>query len=297
MPRLTQAVFNLMPAKLVALYRHLTGLENPRFFTGLAGCADRSDASLLGYKDAQLIRHSFVSNASPPDPQGMQPSMKTEYVIKIAVLVITGWLTAPSALLGSTEIEYQFVRLSLTNSAGDSANKINNRGMITGTADGTDGVSRGYLYFDGRERERSGWSGSKFTEWEDINASGDLAGYYADPADATGNTYRAFLRHADSTVIPIGWSGDTNFNFTVEINDAGQVAGGSSLVGWVRNPDDTYIVFKTPGYQTSGAFGINNAGISVGVAFNGFFNKANGLIYDTKADSFLIWNYPGAENT
>ncbi len=225
------------------------------------------------------------------------PSRRWNVCLSLLVLA-WGALTTPRAVAADpTLIQYQFTRILLTNSAGDTANKINNRGEITGTVDGTDGVSRGYLYADGKERERSGWTGSSFTEWEGMNASGELSGYYADPGDPKGNTYRAFIRKPDGTFLPIGWPGDTNFNFTVDINRSGQVAGGSSAQGWVRNTNNTYAVFKTPGYQTSGAWGLNDAGLAVGVAFTGFFDVANGLIYDTKADTFQIWNYPGAAQT
>ncbi len=239
-----------------------------------------------------------------PDPlkdplsPALRPSAKPKRLgAGLALLLLTVLGVVTPSLHAEIHLNYQFVRLSLTNSAGDSANKINNRGMITGTLDGADGVSRGYLYFDGGERERGGAAGSSFTEWEGINEAGTLAGYSADPADPKGNTYKAFVRKADGSLQAIGWPGDTNFNFTVDINNAGEVAGGSSTVGWVRKPDDTYVVFNTPGYQTSGAWGLNEAGIAVGVAFNGFFDKANGLIYDTKTDTFQIWNYPGAAQT
>ncbi|MCI0540637.1 MAG: choice-of-anchor M domain-containing protein [Verrucomicrobiales bacterium] len=244
-----------------------------------------------------LIRRGVIGDAARRRPVAPPTAQFRKSLLARALLALACVLIFAPSSFAATQISYQFTRLMLTNSAGDAANKINNRGEITGTVDGPDGVSRGYVYADGKERERGGWTGSKFTEWEGVNASGELAGYYADPADATGGTYKAFIRKPDGTFLPIGWPGDTNFNFTVEINDAGQVAGGSSAQGWVRNPDDTYVVFKTPGYQTSGAFGINNAGIAVGVAFNGFFDKANGLIYDTKADTFQIWNSPGAATT
>ncbi|MBL9137340.1 MAG: choice-of-anchor M domain-containing protein [Verrucomicrobiales bacterium] len=242
-------------------------------------------------------RHSFQSNQPAPGVQRPRARRPAAPLILAGAVFLAGARDRVTAAAPPPPAGYQLIPLTLTNSAGDVAFKINARGVIAGTIDGPDGVSRGYRYAGGQEQERGGWPGSKFTEWSGFTATGDLVGYYADPADPKSGTYKAYLRRADGTTSSIGWSGDTNFNFTVAINASGQIAGGSSLQGWVRNPDDTYVVFDTPGYQTSGAWGLNDAGVAVGVAFNGFFDTANGLIYDSKSNTFQIWNYPGAIET
>ncbi|MGE3312326.1 MAG: choice-of-anchor M domain-containing protein, partial [Limisphaerales bacterium] len=95
----------------------------------------------------------------------------------------------------------------------------------------------------------------------------------------------------------IGWSEDPDFNFSVEINDRGQVAGGSSTKAWVWNPDGTHHVIATPGFETATTWGLNNHGKVVGVAWPGFFNTANGFVYDLNTRTFTVWNYPGAALT
>ncbi|MGE3310054.1 MAG: hypothetical protein AB7O66_08800, partial [Limisphaerales bacterium] len=115
-----------------------------------------------------------------------------------------------TAFVATPMLEVHFVvqRIALTNSASAAANKINDLGQITGTVDGMDGVSRGYLFDSatGQETERAGYGGSAFTEWYGINSAGVLAGVYADPADPTFNTYRAFVRDGDGGFKDIGWS-------------------------------------------------------------------------------------------
>ena len=189
--------------------------------------------------------------------------------------------------------------LALSDSAGDTANKINNLGEITGTMDGPDGVSRGYRFstVSGLEVARAGYPGSGFTEWGGLNSAGTLAGYFADPADPTFNTYRAFVRSANGTETILTWSGDPDFGFTVDINERGQVAGGGGTTAWVWNPDGTFNAFKVPGFTVNGAFGMNDHGVVVGAAWPGFFDTPNGLIYHTASNTATIWNYPGAAQT
>ena len=207
--------------------------------------------------------------------------------------------TTPFVATPFVPVNYVVHRMALTNSAGDSASKINEFGQITGSVDGTDGVTRGYLFStaSGDELERAGYPGSDYTEWGGINSSGTLSGYYADPADPTFSTYRAFIRDTNGVFTNIDWSGDTNFNFTVEINEPGQVAGGSATNGWVRDTNGSHNAFVTPGYSVNTAWGINDHGLVVGVVWPGFFDTPNGLIYDTTDNTVTIWNYPGAAQT
>lgn len=197
------------------------------------------------------------------------------------------------------QVSFLVTRLALTNSAGDSASKINNQGRITGTVDGTDGISRGYVFdtSTGREAERGGFGSSGFTEWGGINSSGTLAGYYADPADPTFNTYRAFVRDAAGAFQSIEWSEDPKFGFTVDIDEHGRAAGGGGSTGWVWNTNGTFQVFNVPGFSVNGAFGMNDHGLVVGVAWPGFFDTPNGLIYNLSNNTATIWNYPGAAQT
>ena len=208
----------------------------------------------------------------------------------------------PSPVFGITvrpPVSFLVHRIGLTNSDSATANKINDQGQIAGTVDGPDGVSRGYLFDSatGQEIERAGYGASAFTEWYGINSAGVLAGVYADPADPTFSTYRAFVRDGAGIFKDIGWSEDPGFNFSVEINDLGQVAGGSSTKAWVWNPDGTHHVIATPGFETATTWGLNNHGKVVGVAWPGFFNTANGFIYDLNTRIFTVWNYPGAALT
>ncbi|MBL9127568.1 MAG: hypothetical protein JNL97_07975, partial [Verrucomicrobiales bacterium] len=190
-------------------------------------------------------------------------------------------------------------RLGLPDSAGDSANKINDRGQITGTVDGTDGTSRGFVFDTnaGKEVERAGFGSSVFTEWGGINSAGSLAGYYADPADPDLATYRAFVRDAAGNFRPIEWSGDPDFGFTVDIDEHGRVAGGGGKTAWVWNTDGNFHVIEVPGFTVNGAFGMNDHGVVVGAAWPGFFDTPNGLIYSLTNNTATIWNYPGAAQT
>ncbi len=196
-------------------------------------------------------------------------------------------------------VHYVAHRMTLTNSASGGASKINDQGKITGTVDGTDGISRGYL-FDSTTRqeiERGGFVDSAFTEWGGINSAGTLAGYYADPADPTFNTYRAFVRDAVGNFQSIIWSGDTNFGFTVDIDEHGRVAGGGGTTAWAWNTNGTFQVFNVPGFTVNGSFGMNDHGLVVGAAWPGFFDTPNGLIYNLSNNTATIWNYPAAAQT
>lgn len=194
---------------------------------------------------------------------------------------------------------YVVHRIELTESSSAGASKINDRGQITGTVDGTDGVSRGFRFdtVAGREIERAGFGGSVFTEWGGINASGTLAGYYADPADPDLATYRAFVRDAGGAYQAIAWSGDPDFGFTVDIDEHGRVAGGGGKTAWVWNTNGTFQVFEVSGFTVNGAFGMNDHGLVVGAAWPGFFDTPNGLVYDLTNNRATIWNYPGAAQT
>jgi surface-anchored protein len=207
--------------------------------------------------------------------------------------------STPYVATPKADINFTAHRLALTNSARDTAAKINNAGQITGTVDGTDGVSRGYRFdtATGQQVERAGYPGSDYTEWGGINSAGTLAGYYADPADPTFNTYRAFVRDSSGAYTAINWPGDPNFGFTVDIDEHGRVAGGGNNTAWVWNTNGTFNVFNVPGFQVNGAFGMNDYGIVVGVAWPGFFDTPNGLIYNISNNTATIWNYPGAAQT
>ena len=207
--------------------------------------------------------------------------------------------TTPFVATPFVPANYVAHRMALTNSASGSASKINDQGQITGTVDGTDGVSRGYR-FDTKTRqevERGGFGESSFTEWGGINSAGTLAGYYADPADPSFNTYRAFVRDAGGNFQSIIWSGDTNFGFTVDIDDHGRVAGGGGTTAWVWDTNGTFNVFNVPGFTVNGAFGMNDHGLVVGAAWPGFFDTPNGLIYNISNNTATIWNYPAAAQT
>ena len=207
--------------------------------------------------------------------------------------------TTPFVATPFVPVNFVVHRIALTNSASAGASKINHQGKITGTVDGTDGISRGYLFdtVSQQEVERAGFGSSTFTEWGGINSAGTLAGYYADPADPTFNTYRAFVRDAGSNHQSITWSGDPNFGFTVDIDEHGRVAGGGGTSAWVWNTNDTFNVFNVPGFSTHGAFGMNDHGLVVGTAWPGFFDTPNGLIYNISNNTATIWNYPGAAQT
>lgn len=208
--------------------------------------------------------------------------------------VATAFVATPKS-----EVNFLVHRFALTNSASATANKINDLGQITGTVDGTDGVSRGYRFdtATGQEVERAGYPGSAFTEWGGITSSGTLAGYYADPADPNFGTYRAFTRDSSGNYTPIIWSGDSNFCFTVDIDEHGRVAGGGNNTAWVWNTNGTFNVFNVPGFTVNGAFGMNDHGLVVGAAWPGFFDTPNGLIYNISNSTATIWNYPAAAQT
>jgi len=55
--------------------------------------------------------------------------------------------------------------------------------------------------------------------------------------------------------------------------------------------------FTTPGFSVNTAWGLNDAGIVVGVVWPGFFDIPSGLVYDTAPGTHLVWNYPGAVQT
>lgn len=206
----------------------------------------------------------------------------------------TAFVATPKA-----EMNYFVTRITLTNSASAVANKINDFGQITGTVDGTDGVSRGYLFDTAvlQEIQRTGFGSSTFTEWGGINSSGTIAGYYADPADPSFGTYRAFTRDSGGNYTAITWSGDPDFGFTVDIDEHGRVAGGGNNTAWVWNTNGTFTVFNVPGFTVNGAFGMNDHGVVVGAAWPGFFDTPNGLIYNISNNTATIWNYPGAAQT
>ncbi len=207
---------------------------------------------------------------------------------------VTAFVATPKA-----EVDFLVHRIALTNSASSSANKINDRGQVTGTVDGTDGVTRGYLFdtTTGQETEREGYPGSDYTEWGGLTSTGTLAGYYADPADPTFGTYRAFTRDRSGNHTAITWSGDPDFGFTVDIDEHGRVAGGGNNTAWVWNTNRTFTVFNVPGFQVNGAFGMNDHGVVVGAAWPGFFDTPNGLVYNLTNNTATIWNYPGAAQT
>jgi len=210
---------------------------------------------------------------------------------------ITSWLVGLPVNINPAA--FTVTPLALTDSAGDSANKINDQGQITGTVDGNDGISRGYLYdtSTGQEVERAGYGDSAYTEWYGINAAGVLAGLFADPADPTFNTYRAFVRDASGSFTIITWPDDPDFGFSVDIDEHGRVAGGGNTTSWVWNPDGKFNVFNVPGFSVNAAWGMNDHGIIVGVAWPGFFDTPNGLIYNISNNTAVIWNYPGAAQT
>ena len=287
------------------LYSQIVPTNAPGgFASGIAFSISDNGLVLGTYRDLANVSKTWLMR---PDGSFEYPSLPGTGRVVNSVGQIAGSFadaansnaTTPFVATPESGVAFVVHRIGLTNSAGDSATKINVRGQVVGTVDGTDGISRGYIYSiaDRHETERGGWPGSGFTEWSAINSAGVLAGYYADPIDPDFGTFRSFLRSADGVFTGVDWSGDTNFNFTVDINERGQIAGGGGTTGWVRQTNGTHLAFVTPGFSVNTAWGINDAGIVVGVVWPGFFDTPNGLVYDTARGTHLVWNYPGAAQT
>jgi hypothetical protein len=88
-----------------------------------------------------------------------------------------------------------------------------------------------------------------------INGLGDIAGYCGS---------QSFLRSSAGSFTTFGDPDATGGTFAFGINDSDQIAGyflnNGNPVGFLRNPDGSFINFDLPGSQYGAASGINDSG-------------------------------------
>lgn len=95
-----------------------------------------------------------------------------------------------------------------------------------------------------------------------IDTAGDMVGYYI---DATSVAHGFLLSNGNFTTID---APAASYTYAVGINDRGQIAGGSSVGGFIYDVSTSTFTIRThPGYGGINAQGINNSGTVVGTAF------------------------------
>lgn len=215
----------------------------------------------------------------------------------LAIVCLAGAATISTSGEALAQTQYTFHTIDLADSAASTAYHVNNNGQIAGRVDGSDGVGRGFIYsldgsldlFDGPDGQ------SPFSETWAINLDGQSAVYISNE-DFT--QFDAFRRDADGSLTPVNYQAAPGpSNFAIDIVDGGDVlVQGDGITFW-HGADGSQQTLNVQGYSTNAGWGANDSGMVVGVAWPGFFDTPNGLIYDSTDDSFEIWNYPDAFET
>ena len=247
-----------------------------------------------------MIRKRFLQDTMQPvrierpthsGSNMLNTSRFTNSVLSVGMLVLFAATTARA------QLPFDFRTLSLPESTGARAYNINNDGTIAGRVDSSDGVSRGFIYgtdgtvvlFDGPDGQ------SPFSELYAVNTGGQSAVYIS---NADFSQFDAFRREADGSLVSVNYvAAPGPSNFAIDMTEAGDVLVQGDGITFMHYLDGTQQTLNVEGYTVNAGWGANDAGEVVGVAWPGFFDVPNGLIYNLGSDTFEIWNYPGAAET
>jgi probable HAF family extracellular repeat protein len=172
------------------------------------------------------------------------------------------------------------VAIDLGLAYGSEARNVNDRGQIVGTSPGLNA----FIWENGAARSLGTVSGMTSSRGEDINANGDIVGYYF---DASG--HHAFVWTASGGIQPLPGTLGGCCTLARQINDHGLIVGeatlpggsGSHMVVWENG-----VMRDIQGSQPRSAFpwGLSNSGVAVGqldVGFEGGFSwsESTGIVH------------------
>jgi len=152
---------------------------------------------------------------------------------------------------------------------------------------------------DGSFTTYSGYPGSTFTWFLELNEAGDAVGYYAlDPSDPT--SIRGFVRSANGTYSSLSYpaAGANDATVILGWNEAGTMVGysgdlvTSTNIGVIRTPDGVWQSLLYPGSDSTMIWGINNPGTVVG----GYRDASGWHPFLYSAGMFQSLSVPGYSN-
>lgn len=213
------------------------------------------------------------------------------------LLVVAVVCTCLSAVEVFAQIPYDYRPIAIPDSSASVAYHISDNGTISGRVDDLDGTSRGYVYKpDGTLERFAGIDGqSAYTELWATNDANQSVGYVS---NSDFSQFDAFRRESDGTLVSVNYlAAPGPSNFAVDVNAGGDALVQGDGLTFLHAVDGSQQTLSVDGYSTNAGWGLNDTGTVVGVAWPGFFDTPNGLIYDLNDDSFEIWNYPEAAET
>jgi hypothetical protein len=162
--------------------------------------------------------------------------------------------------------------------------------LVSAAAAGSANAKESFTTFDPK--------GSVYTFVAGINASGTVAGWYAD----SGDVAHGFVRMSDGTITVFDPK-DSTYTEATGINDKGEIAGwyrdkSNTFYSFVRGADGTITKFNpTEGYEP-GTLGLNAKGnvtgwYTAGNGYDGFVGAPNGKIKQLTVEGMAI-NTKGA---
>jgi uncharacterized membrane protein len=201
------------------------------------------------------------------------------------------WAMFVGAPAGIAETIYSYSSIDVPGATGTYAFGVNSAGQIVGSYFDSAGGYHGFVDSNGTFTTLNFPAAPDSTSLQGISATGDIVGYFDDPA-APFFTLDAFL-YSTGVFSVISVPGATNrWTVAFGISDNGQI------VGTVETPadqgfvgaDGVFTTFVYPGSTGTDAHGINDSGQTVGIA-NFSPRTSTGFIYTS--GSFADINFPG----
>ena len=225
---------------------------------------------------ADHINSAGVSVGSYVDADGIPHGYKRDADGSYTALAYPG---------ASSNLEYLYV------------NAINDAGVIVFRAKEIDDIDRSYVILPGAEPKELRVPGSASTVGRDVNAKGQIAGFY----DTAGGERRGFVARPAT----MGYAFETitlpgvDFLELTSTNDRGDYAGnmrgsdGEKTIGFTLI-DGELSTYDVPDSLTIGFYGLNNAGQTVG-----FYQDMNEVSHGVVVQDgeLTIFDFPGAAET
>ena len=200
-------------------------------------------------------------------------------------------LGSPAAIADTV---YSYAAIDVPGAAGTYAFGINSAGQVVGSYFDSAGGYHGFVDTNGAFVTLDYPAAPSSTSLQSINATGDIVGYFRDPA-APVFTLDAFL-YSSGIFSVIDVPGATNqWTVAFGISDNGQIAGTVETPAdrGFTGKDDVFTTFSYPGSIRTDAYGINDSGQIVGIAYASS-SAVTGFL--GTSGSFTDINFPNTAN-
>ncbi len=174
--------------------------------------------------------------------------------------------------------QYSITEIGTFRGNSSNAFAVNSSGQVTGWADDSSGVNRGYIWSNGTMTHLGNLGGGR-SEGNAINESGVVTGFSTN----SSSNAQAFIYNG--TMSSLGTLGG-NLSYGYAINNSGQVAGPSQITGstayrsFISAPGGLQEIQSVNSATTTWAYGMNDAGSVVGCTLISGVTGARGFYFD-----------------